>query len=119
MLFVDFNSVFNTIIPQYLVSKLGPLGLSLPMCNWILDFLTNRPRSVRVGRNTSNTFLLSTGSPQGCVLSPLVFTLMTHDCSARFNTNHIMNYADEPAVVGLIQDNEELAYREEVTGGLV
>lgn len=114
MLFVDFSSAFNTIIPQQLVGKLGPLGLSPSMCNWILDFLTDRPQSVRVGSNTSDTIRLSTGSPQGCVLSPLLFTLMTHDCGARSATNHIIKYADDTTVVGLIQDNEELAYREEV-----
>ena len=114
MLFVDFSSAFNTIIPQHLISKLVPLGLGTPMCNWLLDFLTDRPQSVRVGNNTSNTISLSTGSPQGCVLSPLLFTLMTHDCCARFSTNHIMKYADDTTVVGLIRDDNELAYREEV-----
>lgn len=39
---------------------------------------------------------------------------MTHDCHPRFNTNHILNYADDTTVVGLIQSNYELAYREEV-----
>lgn len=43
MLFVDFSSAFNTIIPQHLVGKLGTLGLTPPMCNWILDFLTDTP----------------------------------------------------------------------------
>lgn len=64
--------------------------------------------------NTSDTIWLSTGSPQGCVLSPLLFKLMTHDCCARSATNHIIKYADDTTVVGLIQDNMELAYREEV-----
>uniref|UniRef100_A0A3B3RE35 Ig-like domain-containing protein n=1 Tax=Paramormyrops kingsleyae TaxID=1676925 RepID=A0A3B3RE35_9TELE len=72
MLFVDFSSAFNTIIPQQLVSKLGPLGISTPMCNWLLDFLTARPQSVRVGNNISSSISLSIGSPPGCVLSPLL-----------------------------------------------
>ncbi|XP_058501411.1 protein FAM169B-like [Solea solea] len=114
MLFLDFSSAFNTIIPQELVHKLGPLGLNTPLCNWLLDFLTDRTQSVRVGNNTSSVISLSTGSPQGCVLSPLLFTLMTHDCRPRYNTNHILKYADDTTVVGLIQDNNKLAYREEV-----
>uniref|UniRef100_A0A8C2DCQ4 Alkylated DNA repair protein AlkB homologue 8 N-terminal domain-containing protein n=1 Tax=Cyprinus carpio TaxID=7962 RepID=A0A8C2DCQ4_CYPCA len=36
---------------------------------------------VRVGSNTSSTVTLNTGAPQGCVLSPLLFTLLTHDCT--------------------------------------
>lgn len=114
MLFVDFSSAFNTIIPQHLVSKLGPLGLSPPVCNWILVFLTDRPQSVHMGTNTSDTIWLSTGSLQGCVLSPLLLTLMTHDCCARSATNHIIKYTADTRMVSLIQDNMELAYREEV-----
>ena len=30
MLFLDFSSAFNTIIPQHLVDKLGSLGFSTP-----------------------------------------------------------------------------------------
>ncbi len=114
MLFIDFSSAFNTIIPQQLINKLNLLGLNNSLCNWILDFLTGRPQSVRVGHNTSSTTTLSTGAPQGCVLSPLLFTLLTHDCTAKFSSNHIMKIADDTTVVGLISNNDETHYREEV-----
>lgn len=114
LLFLDFSSAFNSIIPQHLVDKLKPLGFSTPLRNWLLDFLTDRPQSVRVGQNTSSVITLSTGSPQGCVLSPLLFTLMTHDCFPRHVTNHIVKFADDTTVVGLIRDDKDLAYREEV-----
>ena len=81
MLFIDFSSAFNTIIPQHLIGKLNLLGLNTSLCNWILDFLTGRPQSVWIGNSISNTTTLSTGTPQGCVLSALLFTLLTHDCS--------------------------------------
>ncbi len=109
MLFIDFSSAFNTIILQQLINKLNLLGLYNSLCNWILDFQTGRPQSVRVGRNT-----LSTGAPQGYVLSPLLFTLLTHDCTAKFNSNHIIKFADDTSVVGLISNNDETQYREEV-----
>ncbi len=114
MLFIDFSSAFNTIIPQQLINKLNLLGLNNSLCNWILDFLTGRPQSVRVGHNTSSTTTLSTGAPQGCVLSPLLCTLLTHDCTAKFSSNHIIKFADDTTVVGLISNNDETHYREEV-----
>ncbi len=114
MLFIDFSSAFNTIIPQQLINKLNLLGLNNSLCNWILDFLTGRPQSVCVGHNTSSTTTLSTGAPQGCVLSPLLLTLLTHDCTAKFSSNHIINFADDTTVVGLISNNDETHYREEV-----
>ncbi len=114
MLFIDFSSAFNTIIPQQLINKLNLLGLNNSLFNWILDFLTGRPQSVRVGHNTSSTTTLSTGAPQGCVLRPLLFTLLTHDCTAKFSSNHIIKFADDATVVGLISNNDETHYREEV-----
>ena len=34
MLFIDFSSAFNTIIPQQLIVKLDQLGLNTSLCNW-------------------------------------------------------------------------------------
>lgn len=42
MLFIDYNSAFNTIIPAKLVTKLKDSGLNTHLCNWILDFLMSR-----------------------------------------------------------------------------
>ncbi|KAI5611468.1 gastrula zinc finger protein XlCGF28.1-like [Silurus asotus] len=114
MLFIDFSSAFNTIIPQHLIEKLNLLGLNTSLCNWILDFLTGRPQAVRIGNSISSTTTLSTGAPQGCVLSPLLFTLLTHDCAPMHSSNHIIKFADDTTVVGLISKNDESAYREEV-----
>ncbi len=44
MLFIDFSSAFNKIIPQQLTHKLVQLGLNTSLCNWLLDFLTGRPQ---------------------------------------------------------------------------
>jgi hypothetical protein len=72
MLFIDHSSAFNTILLSKLITKLWNLGLNTSLCNWILKFLTGLPQVVIVGNNTSATLILSTGAPQGCVLSPLL-----------------------------------------------
>ena len=69
---------------------------------------------VRVGNNTSTTLILNTGAPLGCVLSPLLYSLFTHDCTARHDSNTLIKLAADTAVVGLITDNDETTYREEV-----
>ncbi|KAK3510440.1 hypothetical protein QTP70_006852, partial [Hemibagrus guttatus] len=78
------------------------------------DFLTGRPQSVRIGNSTSSTTTLSTGAPQGCVLSPLLFTLLTHDCAGMHSCNHILKFTDDTTMVGLIRKNNESAYRQEL-----
>ncbi len=115
LLFIDFSSAFNTIIPQQLILKLVQLGLNTSLCNWLLDFLTGRPQAVRIGSNTSSTITLNTGAPQGCVLSPLLFTLLTHDCTPSHNSNLFIKFADDTTVVGLISNRDETNYRSEVS----
>ena len=70
LLFLDFSSAFNTIIPQKLVSKLAGLGTSSSLCNWVLDFLTCRPQRVRVNKSISATITLNTGSPPRLCAQP-------------------------------------------------
>ena len=99
MLFIDYSSALSNIVPSKLTTKLRTLGLNTSLCNWILDFLTGHP--------TSATLILNTGAPQGWVLSPLMYSLFTHDCMATHDSNTIIKFADDTTVVGLITDNDE------------
>ncbi|KAI4882201.1 hypothetical protein NFI96_003940, partial [Prochilodus magdalenae] len=110
ILFIDFSSAFNTIIPSRLIHKLSTLGISSPLCSWIMDFLTCRPQCVRVGEPS---LTLSTGCPQGIVLSPLLYTLYTHDCTTTYSSNTI-KIADDTTIIGNITNDDEDPYREEV-----
>jgi len=114
MLFIDYSSAFNTVIPGRLVSKLSDLGFSPNICQWIKDFLTNHPQTVRIGPHFSSTLTLSTGSPQGYVLSPMFYSLYTYDCAPTHPTNTIVKFADDTTVVGLITRGDESAYRDEI-----
>jgi hypothetical protein len=100
MLFIDYSSALNTIVPSKLIIKLEALGLNPTLCNWFLDFLTGRPQVVKVGNNTSTSLILNTGAPQGCVLGPLLYSLFTtHDCVAKQASNSIIKFADITTVV--------------------
>lgn len=69
----------HTIIPQLLIETLKMPNVDTGTCNWILDFLTERRQTVSVSSNISK--------PQGYVLSLLLFTLLSHDCSDRLASN--------------------------------
>ncbi len=55
ILFVDFSSAFNTIIPNRLLPKLTQLSVPTSVCQWINSFLTDRQQLVRLGKFSSST----------------------------------------------------------------
>ncbi|KAK3513377.1 hypothetical protein QTP70_014205 [Hemibagrus guttatus] len=114
LLFVDFSSAFNTIIPTLLQTKLTQLSVPSSICQWITSFLTDRHQLVKLGKFTSYSRTTSTGAPQGCVLSPLLFSLYTNDCTSTDPSVKLLKFTDDTTVIGLIQDGEESAYRQEI-----
>lgn len=112
ILFIDFSSAFNTIISGNLVRKLCNLNTST--CTRIKDFLTNRPQTVKIVPFCSSNCALSTRSPQGSLLSPLPFTLYTHNCTHTHPSDTIIKFADDTTIVGLIDVGDESAYRDEI-----
>lgn len=76
---------------------------------YIYSTLSSRAKwsehSKRLGPYTSSTITLSTGTPQGYVLSPILFSLFTHNSVSASDTNTIVKFADDTTLVGLITDN--------------
>ncbi len=107
LLFIDYSSAFNTIVPTKLAVKLSDLGLNSSLCDWIQDFLTGRPQVVKVGQFTSNSITLNVGAPQG-------YSLYTHDCMSSHSSTSIVKFADNTVVLGLISNNDETTYLDEV-----
>ena len=110
VLFVDFSSAFNTIIPR----KLIHMGVERSLCMWILDIPQDRPQSVRLGKQTSKEITLNVGAPQGCVLSPLLFSLFINDSVSSEPPVVMIKFSDDTTMEGLIQNSDKSAYRGEV-----
>ena len=86
------------------------------MYQFVIGFSTYYPTGHRLCAlvRVSDAITLNTGAPQGCVLSPLLYSLMTHDCVASSPNCHIVNFADDTTVTGLIRGSDETDYRRQV-----
>ena len=115
ILLIDYSSAFNTIVPQKLFDKLIAMSLDPSICHWILDFLLNRPQVVKFNGQFSDTIVLNTGAPQGCVLSPLLYSLFTNDCISHHDSVGMVKFADDATMSGLMQAGDETEYRQEVS----
>ncbi|KAK3512214.1 hypothetical protein QTP70_001111 [Hemibagrus guttatus] len=113
---------FERLVLAYLKNITGPLldplqfayRANSSICQWITSFLTDRQQLVKLGKFMSNSRTTSTGTPQGCVLSPLLFSLYTNDCTSTDPSVKLLKFADDTTVIGLNQDSDESAYRQEV-----
>ena len=113
VLFIDFSSAFNTIQPHLLVQKLISLNVNPRTISWILDFLTHRPQYVNIDGTCSDTMITNTGAPQGCVLSPVLYSIYTNDYRATGENTRLIKFADDTTLQGLLSNSEE-CYRSEV-----
>lgn len=116
VLFIDFSSAFNTVVPHILINKLyHDMNINPNLLLWIGDFMSNRSQKVKCKDILSQTRILNTGTPQGCVLSPTLFTLFTSEVEDQTNSCwKVVKYADDTCIIGLITDRNENMYRTKV-----
>ena len=111
ILFVDFNSAFNTIILALLQDKLSQLNVPDSTCRWITNFLPDRKQCVKLGTHVSDSWSISTESPQGFALSPLHFYLYTNSCTSSHPSVKLLKFADDTTLIRLISGKDESDYR--------
>jgi len=76
-LFLDLKAAFDRASHIGILLRLSQLGLTGPPLAWVRDFLTARSYRVILGNTPSAPRPVSLGVPQGSVLSPLLFSILT------------------------------------------
>lgn len=109
ILFMDLSSAFNTVQPHLLIKRLIDLQADHSIILWIRSFLCDRPQRVTVGGHCSDEVTLSTGVPQGCVLSPVLFSIYTNEITCNNAILLLIKYADDMALAARLKDEDSLA----------
>lgn len=79
IIYFDFTKAFDKVPHFELTQKLSFVGLHHRIVAWIGAFLENRTFSVRVNRSFSKPRVITSGVPQGGVLSPILFNIYTYE----------------------------------------
>ena len=102
-IFFDVHKAFDRVWHVKLLSKLKELGFSGNMYEVIKDFLNNRKMSVKIGNERSDFQTVEMGTPQGAVLSPLLFAIMLYDIKKlQLDVSELLLYADDIALISKI-----------------
>lgn len=75
VVFLDFKGAFDNIKHEYLIECLQKLGFPGSVLFWIYNFLNDRSISLKVNNNLYGPCSSFKGTPQGSVISPLIFIL--------------------------------------------
>lgn len=106
-IFVDLEKAFDMVWHDGLLCKLDRLGVNGNMFNWIQKFLFRRTFQVMIGSSLSEEFILENGTPQGSVISPILFSIMVNDIP--FDTTISKSlYADDVALWAIGADEADV-----------
>ena len=97
IVYIDLKSAFDSVWSDGLIWKLINSGITGKMLRWLCEYFKNRKIQVRVQGHCSDKVEIKAGTPQGAVLSPLLFNIMMADMpDSKFVEKHI--YADDITV---------------------
>ncbi|KAL8597791.1 hypothetical protein ACOMHN_004906 [Nucella lapillus] len=107
--FFDIKKAFDSVWHAKLLNKMGALGITGRMYNFIQTFLDSREITVKVGPSVSRSHILDMGVPHGSVIAPTLFSIMLHDILTTLqpqkNPPTISLFADDLAIWSHISDH--------------
>ncbi|KAL8583342.1 hypothetical protein ACOMHN_057628 [Nucella lapillus] len=106
--FFDIKKAFDSVWHAKLLNKIGALGITGRMYNFIQTFLDSLEITVKVGPSVSRSHILDMGVPQGSVIAPTLFSIMLHDIMTTLRPQYkpltISLFADDLAIWSHISD---------------
>ena len=107
-LFFDLSAAFDTLQAPLLVEKMKVYGVHSATTDWIFSYLTERQQCVDFNGFQSQVVEVKVGSPQGSVLSPLLFLIMVADLEEWLSEGSGLSYADDTSCYAIAKEESEV-----------
>ena len=113
VIYTDFSSAFQSVNHALLIHKLNKsYGVNARALSWFMSFLSNRRQRVVVNGKCSSWQNVISGTPEGSVISPLLFALFVNDFPLQVRTNCLM-FADDIKIYSEISDTNDTGHLQE------
>ena len=102
--FLDISKAFDKIWLPGLIFKIKSFGISGDLLELIKNFLSSRFQTVLLNGQTSEWEKINAGVPQGSILGPLFFLILSDGTSSI-----VKLFADDTSIVSVIQNKNNSA----------
>lgn len=94
-IYTDFRKAFDRVDHKILLSKISFNGIRGNLLRWFMSYISNRSQTIVTNGYYSNTYLATSGVPQGSILGPLMFIIYINDICSCFKNCNFLLYADD------------------------
>jgi hypothetical protein len=91
-LLLDIKGGFDNILPHLLIQKLKSHNVPSYLIDWIFSFLSDRTISLIFPGSFDSFIPVTTGTPQGSPLSPILLIIYVSDLHFSCPKSHILSY---------------------------
>ena len=99
IIFLDLKKAFDSMNPNILLQKLHYYNFDEKAIKLLSSYFSNRSQIVSINGHSSQFLHLNTGTPQGAILSPILFNLYVNDMFNISINGFLQMYADDAVLV--------------------